>query len=132
MTKQRTKTQCIGDLGEQYAVNYLRLHGYTVRERNWRSGHHELDVIATTFRTVAFVEVKTRSYTPEEVEALPPPGRAVNTEKQRVTRLAARQYLFEHPTKKLPRMDVIEVWLECRKDGKKPKPLRIRHIKGAY
>lgn len=132
MKKQRTEKQRVGDLGEQYAVNHLRLHGYTVRERNWRSGHDELDVIATTFRTIAFVEVKTRSYVSDEVDTLPPPGRAVNAEKQRVTRRAARQYLFEHPTKKHPRMDVIEVWLENRNDGKKPKLLRIRHIKGAY
>ncbi len=132
MRSQRTEKQRIGDLGEQYAVNYLRLHGYTVKERNWRSGHHELDVIATTFGTIAFVEVKARSYTPDTVDTLPPPGHAVKADKQRVTRLAARQYLFEHPTKKRPRMDVIEIWLESRTDEKKPKPLRIRHIKGAY
>lgn len=132
MKKNRTEKQRIGDLGEQYAVNYLRLRGYTVKERNWRFDHYELDVIATRWRTVAFVEVKTKSYTPEEVDTLPPPGHAVNNEKQRATRRAARQYLYEHPTHRRPRMDVIEVWLERRGDGKKPRLLRIRHIKGAY
>jgi len=126
-------TKEIGDWGEQYAVNYLRLRGYTVKERNYRAGHHEIDIIASRFRTIVFVEVKARSYTPEEIDELPPPGHAVNTAKQAYTRRAARQYLYEHLTKKQPRMDVIEVWLEKGSgEQKKPKLLRIRHIPGAY
>ena len=125
-------TKEIGDFGERLAVHYLRRHGYTVKERNYRAGRYEIDVIASTFRTVAFVEVKTRSYAPEEAETLPPPGSAVKSAKQSYTRRAARQYLYEHPTKKRPRMDVIEVWLETAPQGGKPKVLRIRHIKGAY
>ena len=129
----RRTTKEIGDWGEQYAVNYLRLHGYTVKERNYRAGHHEIDIIASRFRTIVFVEVKARSYTRDSLDELPPPGHAVNTAKQAYTRRAARQYLYEHPTKKQPRMDVIEIWLEKSSDGaKKPKLLRIRHLLGAY
>lgn len=130
--KNRTEKQKTGDFGEKYAANYLRLRGYTVRERNWRSGHHELDIIATRFGVIAFVEVKTRSYTPETIAILPPPGNAVKADKKRATRHAANRYLYEHPTKKKPRMDVIEIWLEQRPNGKKPKVLRIRHLTGAY
>ncbi len=126
-------TKEIGDWGEQYAVNHLRLHGYTVKERNYRAGHHEIDIIASRFRTIVFVEVKARSYTRDSMEELPPPGHAVDSAKQSFTRRAARQYLYEHPTSKRPRMDVIEIWLEKTDDtSKKPKMLRLRHIQGAY
>ena len=114
------------------AVRYLRLHGYTVKERNWRSGHMEIDIIAANLSTVAFVEVKTRTYTKDTLDAAPPPGNAVGSEKQRLTRKAAKEYLWQKPTKKQPRMDVIEVWL--LRDGKaeKPKVAKINHIKAAY
>lgn len=125
-------TKRTGDFGEKIAVRYLRLHGYTVKERNWRTGHMEIDIIASTLRSIAFVEVKTRTYTPETIQTAPPPKCAVRQEKQRLTRQAARQYLFEHPTKKAPRMDVIEIWLLKKSENGKAKVARIHHIKAAY
>ena len=122
----------IGEWGERYAVHYLRRHGYTVKERNYRAGHYEIDIFAASFRTVAFVEVKTRSYAGANWAELPPPGTAVRAEKQAFTRRAARQYLYEHPTHKRPRMDVLEIWLQAAPEGARPKVLRIRHLKGAY
>ena len=114
------------------AVRYLRLHGYTVKERNWRSGHMEIDIIAANFSTVAFVEVKARTYTMKTLETVPPPGNAVRSEKQRLTRKAAKDYLWQHPTKKQPRMDVIEVWLVRDEKTNKTKVVKINHIKAAY
>jgi len=130
--KNNPKSLTVGSFGERYAAHYLRLHGYTVKERNYRAGHHEIDIVATTWKTIAFVEVKARSYHPSEMDTAPPPGHAVNADKRRFTRLAARQYLYEHPTKKKPRMDVIEIWVEASDDNKKPKILKIHHMKGAY
>ena len=125
-------TKQIGDFGERIAVRYLRLHGYTVKERNWRSGHMEVDIIATNLRTVAFVEVKTRTYTKETLETAPPPGNAVKSEKQRLTRRAAKDYLWQNPTQKQPRMDVIEIWLMRDESTDKIKVVKINHIKAAY
>ena len=126
-------TKEIGDYGEQLAVNYLRFRGYTVKERNYHAGHYEIDVIATRFRTVAFVEVKTRTYRQgDAIDWMPPPGNAVKRDKQFFTRQAAKQYLFEHPSGKRPRMDVIEIWLLESSNGAKPKVYKIRHLKGAY
>ena len=122
----------IGDFGETRAVHYLRLRGYTVRERNWRHGKGELDIIASTPRYLAFVEVKTRSYDPAAAEIAPPPGTAVRADKKRLTRQTAQAYLHLHPTKKIPRMDVIEIFLEKTEPHKKPKVFKINHIKGAY
>ena len=125
-------TKQIGNFGERIAVRHLRLHGYTVKERNWRSGHMEIDIIAANFKTLAFVEVKTRTYTKETIHEAPPPSSAVKSEKQRLTRRAAKDYLWQHPTKKKPRMDVIEVWLIRDETNDKTKIAKINHIKAAY
>jgi putative endonuclease len=125
-------TKEIGDFGESRAVHYLRLRGYTVKERNWRYGKGELDIIAATPRSLVFVEVKARSYASEAAEQSPPPGSAVRADKKRLTRQTAQAYLHQHPTKKHPRMDVIEVFLEKNPTRKKPKVIKINHIKGAY
>ncbi len=125
-------TKEIGDLGERLAARYLRLHGYLIKERNYRAGKYEIDIIAASLRDLAFVEVKTRTCERDEVELLPPPKHAVHAQKQTFTRRAAQKYLYEHPTKKQPRMDVIEIWLSPAKDGQMPKLLKLNHIKAAY
>lgn len=125
-------TKQIGDFGERIAVRYLRLRGYTVKERNWRSGHAEIDIIAANLSSIAFVEVKTRTYTQDNIDLAPPPGNAVRSDKQRLTRQAAKDYLWKHPTKKQPRMDVIEVWLVRDEGTNKTKVAKINHIKAAY
>jgi putative endonuclease len=36
----------LGVRGEEMAADWLRQHGYTIRDRNWRSGRTEIDIIA--------------------------------------------------------------------------------------
>ena len=122
----------IGDFGERKAASYLRRRGYRILERNWRSGKYEIDIIASTLRDLVFVEVKTRTYRQTDVENAPPPKNAVHSAKQEFTRRAAQNYLYHHPTKKQPRMDVIEVWLAQSNTTDKPKILKIEHLKAAY
>ncbi len=50
----------LGALGEQIAVDYLRRHGYVIRERNHRTPMGEIDIVAVDRKTLAFVEVRTR------------------------------------------------------------------------
>ena len=125
-------TKEIGNYGEAMAARYLRLHGYRIRARNWYAGKCELDIVASTLSDIVFVEVKTRSYSLDEYQTAPPPSLAVHANKQRLTRVAASQYLYEHPTEKRPRMDVIEVWLLRDPRAKRPKVLKLHHIKAAY
>ena len=127
--KQPINKKQVGDLGEQIAVRYLRRHGYWIRERNWRAGKDEIDIIASTLRDVVFVEVKTRRYDADALDNAPPPSLAVHAHKQQHTRACAMSYLRSHRLHKQPRMDVIEVWLS--KD-EKPRLLRLHHIKAAY
>ncbi len=127
-----TKQRQIGDRGERAAVRYLRLHGYRILARNYTSGHLELDIVAATLSELVFVEVKTRTYTPETITSAPSPGHAVHAQKQQATRRAAFAYMADHPTKKHPRMDVIEIWLLQKRPDQKPKIHAIHHFKGAY
>ena len=50
-----------GTLGEDIAVDFLRRKGYILLDRNWRSGHKEIDIVARQGDTVVFVEVKARA-----------------------------------------------------------------------
>ena len=36
----------LGQRGEDIACDYLRRIGHTILERNWRSGHLEIDIIS--------------------------------------------------------------------------------------
>lgn len=50
----------LGKWGEDMAAAYLQEKGYSILERDWKSGHHDLDIIAQEGNTLVVVEVKTR------------------------------------------------------------------------
>ncbi len=50
----------LGKWGEDLAADYLQRKGYMILERDWKSGHRDLDIIALDGEVVVFVEVKTR------------------------------------------------------------------------
>ena len=50
----------LGKWGEDQAVEYLQHKGYTIIERDWKSGKRDLDIIAQDGNVIVFVEVKTR------------------------------------------------------------------------
>ncbi len=50
----------LGAWGEELAANYLQRKGYQIVERNWKSGHRDIDIIAMDGSVMVFVEVKTR------------------------------------------------------------------------
>ena|SRR5689334_1531437 len=60
----------VGAWGEAIAARYLAEHGFAIRERNWRAGHGELDIVAERAGEIVFVEVRARRSneygTPEE------------------------------------------------------------------
>ena len=49
----------IGNLGENVAAEYLKRHGFSIRDRNVARKTGELDIIAEKEDTLCFVEVKT-------------------------------------------------------------------------
>ncbi|MDP2655878.1 MAG: YraN family protein [bacterium] len=52
-------TKEVGNLGENVACEYLRRHGFSIRDRNYVKKTGELDIIAEKENTLHFVEVKT-------------------------------------------------------------------------
>ena len=52
-------TKEVGNLGEKVACEYLRRHGFSIRDRNYVKKTGELDIIAEKEYTLHFVEVKT-------------------------------------------------------------------------
>ena len=50
----------LGKWGEDLAADYLQRKGYTIIERDWKSGKRDLDIIAQDGNIIVFVEVKTR------------------------------------------------------------------------
>lgn len=85
----------LGKAGEEAAVAYLEKKGYFVRDRNWRKGHLEIDIIATNGKELIFVEVKTRKNTDYQE-----PQDAVDWKKIRHIVNAADSYI------KLNRIDI--------------------------
>ena len=51
----------LGRWGETVAGDFLVANGYDVLDRGWRCRFGEIDIVAREGRTVAFVEVKTRT-----------------------------------------------------------------------
>ena len=51
-----------GEKGERLALEYLLKRGYTLRAKNYRVGHREIDLILEDREgVIVFVEVKARS-----------------------------------------------------------------------
>ena len=49
-----------GKEGEAMGCRYLEKKGYSILCCNWRSGHYEIDIIASKDDKIHFIEVKTR------------------------------------------------------------------------
>lgn len=103
----------IGASGEDVACNYLKAHGYIIRERNYRFGHIEIDVIAENKDYIVFVEVKTRTTryagsSPEEY---------VDEHKRRFMTIAGNAYLKHHHISKDLRFDICGILWDKEKNA---------------
>lgn len=114
----------IGRWGEDVAANLLKQKGYTIVERNWRSGSLEVDIIAADKQNMAFVEVKTRATTfagkmPEEY---------VDKEKETNICRAAQAYIKQNRVTKNVRFDIISILA----DGSTHEISRLEHLENAF
>lgn len=94
----------LGKFGEELATEFLIKKGYSILDRNWRSGNLEIDIIAATRTEIIFVEVKTRSD-----DTFMNPEDAVNWQKQRNITIAANHYIHYKKINLEPRFDVISI-----------------------
>ncbi len=109
----------IGNIGEQYAIDFLIHKGYKILERNWFYNHKEIDIIAVRDETLCFVEVKTRK------NLLTPPKDAVTRKKQNNLIVAANAFINQKNYDLEARFDIIEVFINGNKHT-------IEHIKDAF
>jgi putative endonuclease len=59
--KMTNRKQAVGKWGEEVAAAYLSGRGYEILERNIRTAHGEIDLVARMGDVVIFVEVRTRT-----------------------------------------------------------------------
>ena len=112
----------LGRSGEALAARYLEGRGWRIVERNFRSGRKEIDLVARRGRTVAFVEVKTRSG-----GRWGHPLEAVNALKRReIERVALRWVQLRGRDGELYRFDAVAVhWVPGG-------PPRVEHVEDAW
>ena len=97
----------LGKKGEKIAATHLAKQGYTIKERNWRFGKDEIDIIAEHDNFLVVVEVKTRSSSyfgnPEE---------AVDEQKQGFLIRAANEYVIQKEIDLEVRFDIFSIIIE--------------------
>jgi putative endonuclease len=111
-----------GDAAEDRACRHLVRSGFTIVERNVRTGGGEIDIVARKGDVLVFVEVRSR-----EVPDFGTPEESVTPAKRRRIVGAARQYLSKVPPSswREARFDVIAI--EGSGDS-----ARLRHYPAAF
>jgi putative endonuclease len=115
-----------GVRGETYAYWYLRRHGYIFFARNFtpRASKGEIDMVGYDDKTLAFVEVRTRTVR-EEMSALPELN--VTPDTQHLLARTAQHFLVERHVPERPcRLDVVAI------DNSPGKPPAVRPHKDTF
>lgn len=94
----------LGRWGEQLAADYLQQKGYDILERDWKSGHRDLDIVAKDGDVLVFVEVKTRRN-----RLFTDPEMAVDYQKIRHLQQAANHYVKRFAVDLDLRFDIVTV-----------------------
>ena len=94
----------LGKWGEDLASDYLEQKGYTIMERDWKSGRRDIDIIARDGNIVVFVEVKTR-----RSSVFGEPEEAIDFHKSQNLQQAINHYVkFKHIRQPI-RFDIISI-----------------------
>ena len=110
----------LGKWGEDTAAAYLEDQGYQIIERDWKSGHHDLDIVAKEGNTLVIVEVKTRRN-----RLFGDPEEAIDYKKRMSLQSAINHYVKSHRFGNSVRFDIISI---VGTIGSQPE---IDHIKDA-
>ena len=87
-----SSNRSVGLWGEAVASEYLTNKGYTILDRNARTPHGEIDLVARQGTVTVFVEVKTRTS-----NRFGPPEAAITPKKRAHMVAACQAYLQVHP-----------------------------------
>ena len=95
----------IGKRGETLAISFLKKNGYRIIESNFRCRYGEIDIIAQDGKTVAFIEVKTKTS-----NRFGSPTQAIDLRKQRQVSKTALAYISQKRlTNYSARFDVVGI-----------------------
>lgn len=94
----------LGKWGEDLAADYLRDKGYVIIDRDWKSGHHDLDIVAKEDETLVIVEVKTRRN-----RLFGNPEEAIDYKKRQSLQSAINHYVKSHRIVNSMRFDIISI-----------------------
>ena len=110
----------IGALGEKVAAEYLKRHGFSIRDRNFARKTGELDIIAEKADTLHFVEVKTNLVDefPDEKATKDEYDPSLNLHEAKIRKVArtGEWYVLEKDWEGEWQVDGCLVWLR-RRDG---------------
>jgi putative endonuclease len=110
----------IGIRGEKDALEILKSKGHKLLEKNWRSGHLEIDIITLFEDEVIFTEVKAR-----QSNYFGEPVTFVNRTKQKMIIKAANHFMTKYYPHHEARFDIIGItYIENQK--------LINHIENAF
>jgi putative endonuclease len=99
------KTKTLGEKGEDIAAAFLEKKGYNILFRNYKCSFGEIDIIAKHKKTLAFIEVKTRS-----TKKYGLPQEAVTSVKQaKISRVALEFVQRYKMDNRAARFDVVSV-----------------------
>lgn len=106
----------LGRRGEDVACEFLTGKGHIIVQRNFRSGHLEIDIISLDRNGVHFVEVKSRV-----APVMVSPEENVTMSKQRKVADAALRYLNTAKDKRIPpdaevNLDIVAVTFDRGKE----------------
>ncbi len=113
-------TNSTGKSGESRASTHLIELGFTIREKNWRHGHDEIDIIAENEEFIIFAEVKTRKN-----NSYGRPEESVNKQKQKFMIRAANTYMIKTNSEKEARFDIVAITLDQGAES-------VEHIENAF
>ena len=113
----------LGKWGEELAAKYLEQKGYVIRDRDWRQGKLDLDIVAVADdgETVVFVEVKAR-----KTNAFGQPEQAVDAKKIKRLARAADSYVKSLGVAAPLRFDIVSII------GDQKEAQTIEHIVDAF
>ena len=126
-------TKNIGDIGEFRACRYLEEHGFKIVARNVHVSRKEIDIIAENDEVMAFVEVKTRTFSAKYKQpySYARPAEAVTYKKRINTVEAAMAYVYNNGINKKIRFDVCEIYFSEYPD-KTYKLHKLNYIDNAF
>jgi putative endonuclease len=100
----QTIAQQVGGYGEKMAADWLWMKGFDIKERNWRAGRNEIDLVCKQGKEWVFVEVKTR-----RGRAAMQPEVAVDYKKRKNLMTAANAYIQQYQCDGKFRLDIVAI-----------------------